>query len=47
MRVLDARGVEIGRGLARTDARTAASVAGPGKTGDAVVVVHRDDLVVW
>ncbi len=47
VRVLDARGAEIGRGLSKIDARTAAAVAGPGKTGDAVVVVHRDDLVVW
>ena len=49
VRVLDAEGTELGRGLARAAAVDAARVAGRKDVEDeaAGVVVHRDDLVVW
>jgi glutamate 5-kinase len=43
VRVLDADGVDLGRGLSRYGAADAALHAGR----DADVIVHRDDLVVW
>ena len=50
VRLVDREGNELGRGLARTDARTAAALAGQPSTavkGDAEPLVHRDDLVAW
>jgi glutamate 5-kinase len=50
VRLVDTEGAELGRGLCRTDARTAAALAGQPSTaakGDAEPLVHRDDLVAW
>jgi glutamate 5-kinase len=53
VRIVDATGVEIGRGLARCGAADAAAVAGKGKEdlpealAELAVVVHRDDLAVF
>ena len=47
VRLVDARGGEIGRGLVRCDARTAAAIAGQPAAGDPFVLVHRDELVVF
>jgi glutamate 5-kinase len=48
--VVDAQGVEIARGLARTSASDAARLAGhrrgEDEPSDDDVMVHRDDLVV-
>jgi len=45
VRLLAPDGAEIGRGLARCSSPEAVVVAG--KKDDDVVLVHRDDLVVW
>ncbi|MCL2723161.1 MAG: glutamate 5-kinase [Polyangiaceae bacterium] len=47
VRVLDAAGTELGRGLARCAAADAVVLAGHKGSGDDAVLVHRDELVVW
>jgi glutamate 5-kinase len=48
VRLLDAQGTEVGRGLARVGAPEAAAWAGTTKDGaPRDVLVHRDDMVIW
>jgi glutamate 5-kinase len=53
IKILDAGGLEMGRGLARCAADTAARIAGKGRQELSVdeqhldVLVHRDEMVVW
>jgi len=47
VRVLNAAGTELGRGLARYAATDAVLLAGRKGSGDDAILVHRDELVVW
>jgi len=48
VRVISRGGDEIGRGLVRVDAARALGIVGrPSEEVDPVVIIHRDELVVW
>ncbi len=47
VRLFSPDGQELGRGLARCSATDAVLVAGRGKGEKPVILVHRDELVVW
>jgi glutamate 5-kinase len=47
VRLIDAHGAELGRGLARVGAAQAAAWAGAKAGEEQEVLIHRDDMVIW
>ena len=47
VRLLDATGAELGRGLAKQGATDAVRLAGHTSNEEDNVLIHRDELVVW